>query len=242
VAEAMVEVFSRTGLPDEVLTDQEGVFLSALRKQPCELLQIKTLWTSYHPQSDGMLERWHASLKSMLKKSEGDHKDWDKYLKYLLFAYRSTPHSVTGFTPFELIYGRDVRGPLEMLKSTWLSGELPEKSLHEWVEQLKDKMEAMSLLVSSRERAAKEKMKSIYDKKAKSRSLEVGSMVLMRVPGLTGKLDDSWEGPYEIVDKISPVNYQLAIPGRAGRSPSCACEHAPPMAYSRCPSATTGSS
>ena len=57
-----------------------------------------------------------------------------------------------------------------------------------------------------------------YDKKAKPRTLEVGSMALMRVPGLTGKLDESWEGPYEVVDKISPVNYQLAIPGRAGRS------------------------
>ena len=186
VAEAMVEVFSRTGLPDEVLTDQGGVFMSALCKQMCELLQIKTLWTSpYHPQSDGILERWHASLKSMLKKAQGDRKDWDKYLKYLLFAYRSAPHSVTGFTPFELIYGRDVRGPLEMLKCAWLDGELPEKSLHDWVEQLKDRMEVMSQLASSREKAAKVKMKSNYDKKAKPRTLEVGSMALMRVPGLT---------------------------------------------------------
>ena len=105
-----------------------------------------------------------------------------------------------------------------MLKCTWLDGELPEKSLHDWVEQLKDRMEVMSQLASSREKAAKVKMKSNYDKKAKPRTLEIGSMALMRVPGLTGKLDDSWEGPYEIVDKISPVNYQLAIPGRAGRS------------------------
>lgn len=149
----------------------------------------------------------------MLKKAQGDRKDWDKYLKYLLFAYRSTPHSVTGFTPFELIYGRDVRGPLEMLKSTWLDGALAEKPLNEWVQQLRVKMEAMSQLASSREKAAKEKMKKAYDQKAKQRSFEVGSMVLMRVPGLTGKLEDSWEGPYEVVDKVSQVNYQLAIPG-----------------------------
>lgn len=100
VAEAMAEIFSRTGLPDEVLTDQGSVFMSALCNQMCQLLQIKTLKTSpYHPHTDGMLERWHALLKSMLKKAQGDRKDWDKYLKYLLFAYRSTPHSVTGFTP-----------------------------------------------------------------------------------------------------------------------------------------------
>ena len=67
----------------------------------------------------------------------------------------------------------------------------------------------MEVMSTSREKAAKVKMKSTYDKKAKPRMLEVGLMALMRVPGLTGKLDDSWEGPYEIVDKISPVNYQL---------------------------------
>jgi transposase InsO family protein len=84
VAEAMVEVFSRTGLPDEILTDQGGVFLSALCKQMCELLQIKALRTSpYHPQSDGMLERWHASLKSMLKMAQGDRKDWDASICFL---------------------------------------------------------------------------------------------------------------------------------------------------------------
>ena len=110
VAEGMVEVYSRTGLPTEILTDQGTVFMSALHKQLCDILEIKRIRTSpYHPESDGMLERWHASMKSMIKKTELDHRNWDKCLKYLLFAYRSTPHSVTGFSPFELIYGRDVR-------------------------------------------------------------------------------------------------------------------------------------
>ncbi len=55
-------------------------------------------------------------------------------------------------------------------------------------------------------------MKDTYDKKSRPKELDVGSMVLMRVPGLVGKLDDSWDGPYKVVDKISPVTYQLAIP------------------------------
>ena len=180
------------------------------------MLEIKRIRTSpYHPESDGMLERWHASMKSMIKKTELDHRDWDKCLKYMLFAYRSTPHSVTVFSPFELIYGRDVRGPLELLKDGWMSGELPERGLHDWVEQLKERMEAMAQLASTREKAGKVRMKQTYDKMAKGRSFEMGSMVLMRVPGLTGKLENSWEGPYEVLDKTSPVNYQLAIPGRA---------------------------
>ena len=192
VAEGMVEVYSRTGLSTEILTDQGTVFMSALHKQLCDVLEIKRIRTSpYQPESDGMLERWHASMKSMIKKTEPDHRDWDKCLKYLLFAYRSTPHSGTGFSPFELIYGRDVRGPLELLKDGWMSGELPERGLHGWVEQLKERMEAMAQLASTREKAGKVRMKQTYDKKAKSRSFEKGSMVLMRVPGLTAKLEDS---------------------------------------------------
>ena len=76
----------------------------------------------------------------MIKKTELDHRDWEKCLKYLLFAYRSTPHSVTGLSPFKLIYGRDVWGPLELLKDGSMIGKLPERGLHDWVEQLKERM------------------------------------------------------------------------------------------------------
>ena len=74
------------------------------------------------------------------------------------------------------------------------------KGLHDWVEQLKERMEAMAQLACTREKAGKVRMKQTYDKKAKNWSFEMGSMVLMRVPGLTAKLEDSWEGPYEVLD------------------------------------------
>ena len=60
-------------------------------------------------------------------------------------------------------------------------------------------------------------MRDTYDKKSRPRELDVGSRVVMRVPGLVGKLDDSWDGPYEVIAKISPVTYQLAIPGRGSK-------------------------
>ncbi len=61
---------------------------------------------------------------------------------------------------------------------------------------------SMAELISTCESASKVKTKDDYDKKSRPRELDVGSMVLMRVPGLVGKLDDSWDGPYEVVDKI----------------------------------------
>ena len=57
-----------------------------------------------------------------MKRSQCQLKKWDKEL-YLLFAYRSTPHVVTGYAPFTLMYGRDVRGPLEILQEAWLDGD-----------------------------------------------------------------------------------------------------------------------
>ena len=124
VIEAMMEVFSCYGLPKVLLTDQGSVFTSRLTKEMCKRFEIEKIQTSsYHPQSDGALERWHACLKGMLKRSGSNIKEWDRILKYLLFAYRSTPHCTTGFSPFLLMFGREARGPLDILQQSWLEGD-----------------------------------------------------------------------------------------------------------------------
>ena len=69
VAEGMCEIFSRTGIPQELLTDQGSVFMGKLHTALYKVLGIEHLkTTAYHPQTDGCLERWHACLKAMLRK------------------------------------------------------------------------------------------------------------------------------------------------------------------------------
>ena len=118
VAEALVEIYSRIGIPREVLTDQGKQFTSDLMKEVGRLLSIKQLTTTpYHPSCNGLVERFNGTLKSMLRKlSEEKPTQWDRYIPSLLFAYRDSIQESTGFSPFHLLYGRQVRGPLSILR------------------------------------------------------------------------------------------------------------------------------
>ena len=218
VLEAMLEVFSRHGIPESILTDQGSVFMSKLTKSVCNTLGIEQIRTSpYHPQSDGALERWHACLKGMLKKSEADLRYWDRHLKYLLFAYRDTPHCVTGFSLFTLLFGREVKGPLSLVHSSWLDGETEGVEASVWLTALKQQMALMSTVVTEREKLAKAKMKKFFDKSAREKSFDPGDSVLIRKPGLKKKLGDSWDGPFVILEKLSPLNYKIQTPGRRSK-------------------------
>ena len=64
-------------------------------------------------------------------------KSWDLYLPFVLFIYRYTPHTVAGFAPFQLIYGHNVRDPLEVIRDGWINGDVVDSNLVDWVNQLK---------------------------------------------------------------------------------------------------------
>ncbi|XP_039525008.1 uncharacterized protein LOC120477466 [Pimephales promelas] len=121
ISTALLRLFSQVGIPREVLTDQGPNFMSHTLHQVYQLLGIKRVRTTpYHPQTDGLVERFNQTLKAMLKKFVSETgRDWDKWLPFLLFAYREVPQASTGFSPFELLYAHPVRGPLDVLKESW---------------------------------------------------------------------------------------------------------------------------
>jgi len=118
VAEALVIMFTRVGIPEEVLSDQGSQFLSGVMKEVSRLLSMNQLVTTpYHPMCNGLVERFNGTLKLMLKRMCAERpKEWDRYLPALLFAYREVPQESLGFASFELLYGRSVRGPMAILR------------------------------------------------------------------------------------------------------------------------------
>ena len=118
VAEQLIQLFLRVGILRKILSDQGTNFMLQLLRELYNLLNICPIHTSpYHPQMDALVERFNKTLKALLRKlvSKEGH-DWDRLLPYVLFAYREVPQSTTGFSPFKLLYGREVQGPLDVLK------------------------------------------------------------------------------------------------------------------------------
>ncbi len=93
IAHELFLLFSRVGIPTEILTDQGTPFMSRLMADLFQLLRVKQLRTTvYHPQTDGLVERFNQTLKQMLRRvAAEDRRDWDQMLPYVLFGIGRLP-------------------------------------------------------------------------------------------------------------------------------------------------------
>ena len=165
--------------------------------------------TPYHPACNGLVEKFNGTMKQMLKKMcEERPKDWDRYLDALLFAYREAPQASTGFASFELLYGRDVRGPLMIVRELWTNeGAEPEtKTTYQYVMDLREKLEDTCQLVQEQLKKSHERHRQQYNRKARTRSFKEGDEVLLLLPTDRNKLLMHWKGPFKIVGKVGKLD------------------------------------
>ena len=218
VAEAMVEIFSRIGVPEEILSDMGTQFMSDVMKEVSRLLSIKQITTTpYHPMCNGLCERFNGTLKTMLKRLCAEQpKQWDRYVNPLLFAYREVPQESTGFAPFELMYGRTIRGPMHILRELWTKEQQePEvKSSYQYVVDLRDRIETTLEIARQGLEKAHSRSKHYYDKRTRPRKLRVGERVLILLPTDGNKLLMQWKGPYTVKEKLGQNDYRIEVQGK----------------------------
>ena len=196
VSEGLLDIFSRTGVPLVVLSDNGTQFTSKLMNQLCKILNVKlTTTTPYHPQSNGLVERLHATLEQILSKARHDGHDWEAFLPLMLFALRQCPNRDTGYTPYEFLYGRNIRTPLDVLYAGWVENVGEQMDVCDWVEQLQGRLETLRDFAASTALTETDKRVELYNRGKSERVLNVGDRVLCRIPGMCAKLEDSWEGP-----------------------------------------------
>lgn len=186
-------------------------------------LGIKTVTSSaYHPQSQGALERFHSTLKTMIRAYCSDHqKDWDEGIPFLIFAARDAPQESLGFSPFELVFGHTVRGPLSMLKERWLQETPTNESVFEYISRFRTRLHEAYELAREKLKTAQNKMKRQYDRNTIRRSFNVGDKVLVLLPLSGHPLKARFHGPYEISRKISDLNYIVNTPDRRKGTQMC---------------------
>ena len=224
VAEALIAMFSRVGIPSEMLIEQESRVTIEVMNEVSRLLSLQQLTTiPCRWYSKGPMEKFQAVLKRVLLTMCAElPNDWDKYLPALLFAVREIPQESLGFSPFELLYGRNVRGPMQILRELWSVEETDEHAwlTYQYVIDLRERLEKTCKLAQDNVRKLDIKQNAFYDKRARSRKFDVGDKVLLLLPSESNKVLLQWNGPYEVLEVVNAMNYKINVKGVVNTYPA----------------------
>jgi len=212
------QVVSRFDVPLELHMDQGRNFDSRIFKELSRLLGIKkTRTTSFHPQSNGLVERQHQTLTNYLAKFVSENqRDWNRWIGMSLLAYRSARQETTRISPVELCLGRELKLPMDLIYGSPPTREV-NSSVGDYVSKLKTKLNEIHNEVRNRINMKTSKTKMLYDRKARLVDYEPSQKVWFHNPrkiGRAPKLQSNWEGPYKRVRKLNDVVYCIRKPSR----------------------------
>jgi transposase InsO family protein len=215
VAQAyMLNVYKLHGLPVAIVSDRDKVFTSSLWRELFHLSQTQLRMSSaYHPQTDGQTERVNQCLETYLRCfAHACPTKWNAWLHLAEFWYNTSPHSVLGKTPFEVLYGNAPRhfGIID-------PASCPVSELSEW---LQDREDTMALL-QQHLRRAQQQMKLTADKKRSERVFAVGDWVYLKLQPYVQrslatranpKLAFRYFGPFQVLLRVGGTSYKLQLP------------------------------
>ncbi len=216
IVNKLIDFFTHFGLPYRVQTDGASYFVGNVFKSELARLGIEHCVSSpYHPQSQGAIERAHRTLKEILRKYATQYgSSWDDDLPYLLFVLRDAPNESTGFSPFELVFAHNVRGPLHVVRDRILGSKEESISVLSLIGDVRHTLLKCWNLASNHLQQSQVKMKTWYDKKARHREFQPGEQVLVLLPFQGHPLQAKFSGPYRIIKQVSPTNYVVSTPDR----------------------------
>lgn len=215
VAKVLVEqIVCRYGCPRTLLSDRGGEFLSDLSQETYRLMNIQKLNTSgYRPQTNGMVEKFnHTLVQSISQYITSDQRDWDEFLPFACFQYRSSKNETTNETPYYLLFYREMKMPLDRVYSK----DEEFQSAEEYLREAKLRFRAAKEIFIRQREAIEEEKKHFNDSIRKTVNFEIGEVVLILKRyvkrGQVKKLTHMWKGPYVVIQKFpSGINYEVQL-------------------------------
>ena len=187
VARILVEeIFNRFGCPERVHSDQGRNFESQLMEELCKYYQIKkSRTTPYHPQGNGVCERFNRTLHAMLSTLGREQREhWPRHLSSLTAIYNSTPHAVTGFSPHYLVFGVEPHLPMDRFT---VSTEAAAVSHHEWVRKLQETQQIAWKAAKRNIKQYNEGNRKKRQEQVRAEALKEGQKVLLRDHSVLGR-------------------------------------------------------
>lgn len=223
ISKALLKFFTTYGLPRVIQSDRATNFLSKTFQQTLQSLGVShSVSSAFHPESQGALERWHQTLKLMLSKFCFETgRDWDEGVPFVLFAIRDATQESLGFSPSELVFGHNVRGPLKVLKERFLSQNQSKANVSDFVSKCRKRLQQATALAREALTNAQANMKERFDKKAVARHFNPGDKVLLLLPTLGSALSARFSGPYVVDKKVSDTDYLILTPERRRKTRLC---------------------
>lgn len=206
------------GCPRVVISDNGSNLVGEASRDFFRLFGIKRIHTSvYHPQSNGQTERFNRTLAASLTNFvDTNQKNWSDYIQALTFAYNVSEHSVTKVSPYEYVFGRMPRLPIDniMERSEFIDPTRPAPGILS-----SEAINNMKKLITKNQLANKKRL----DARLARCTFKVGDMVLVerptRVEGAAGKLTYTYIGPYKIRRKNNDLSFEIAnLRGKSGVS------------------------
>ncbi|GBE77937.1 hypothetical protein SCP_0108190 [Sparassis crispa] len=201
------KVYSRFGLPDQIISDRGPQYASKVFQELNRLLQIRSsMSTAYHPQTDGETERVNQELEIYLRLYCGNNPEtWADRLPDLEFCHNTREHSARKMSPFRIMMGYEPRG----LPSVFLTTNIP--SVESRLDMLqKIRLEALAMHELARQQMT-DRVRQGSPKFTLGQKVWLDSRNL-KVNYASRKIAPKREGPFEIVEVIGPANYRLKLP------------------------------
>ncbi len=215
----VVEFFVRRvvlqhGAPVYLISDRGKCLTSKFAEELYKALQTNHLVTAaYHPQSNGLVERFNHTFAEMLSMYVSScHDDWDEVVDFMVFSYNTSRQESTGVTPFFLLYGREAVLPVDVALGSnpnFTDGKNP-RPLATRLAEIRESVKRRLIVVQA-------KQKERYDRRRCTVSYTPGNLVWVfrpaRKKGRSQKLLHPYSGPYKIMKRLNDLNYLVSRPG-----------------------------